>query len=299
MLAIATKILPVLLIFGVGVLLRKLHIFSKDQGNVFIKVLYYVALPALVLKSLTSIELEPGFFFLPLACAIVMLTTHGISRIFVSRFNLSREKTGAFLIGSTILNIGFLYPFIIALYGDEGMVRASMCDFANTFVTFTFAHFIASRYGSNTTKSPIAKKVLRSPPIWALITGIVLNITNITVPGFLKEFLEQTGNMTIPLFMLSLGLFFSPRFKNFKYILTVIMIRMAGGLITGLLVAELFNISGLTRTILLIISSAPVAFNTITLSSLEDLDKNFAATLVSMGLLAGIIFIPVILLWLG
>jgi predicted permease len=49
----------------------------------------------------------------------------------------------------------------------------------------------------------------------------------------------------------------------------------------------------------LILSASPVGFNAVTFSSLEKLDDEFAASIVSMGLITGLIFISMLTIILG
>jgi len=55
----------------------------------------------------------------------------------------------------------------------------------------------------------------------------------------------------------------------------------------------------LTRMIVLLGSSAPIGFNTITFASMEELDKEFAASLVSASIVTGIIYVPLFIFFMG
>jgi len=68
-----------------------------------------------------------------------------------------------------------------------------------------------------------------------------------------------------------------------------------GGLALGLALSWVFGLEGIVRDIVIICSSAPVGYNTLVLSSLENLDKDFAASLVSISLILGIIYVPLLM----
>ena len=72
-------------------------------------------------------------------------------------------------------------------------------------------------------------------------------------------------------------------------------IRILGGLAFGILLSNLFGLEDMLRKVVIICSSAPVGYNTLVLSSLENLDKEFAASLVSISLILGIIYVPVLM----
>ena len=74
---------------------------------------------------------------------------------------------------------------------------------------------------------------------------------------------------------------------------------MVGGLAIGILFVKLFGLTGADRIATLILAASPVGFNTITFSSLEKLDDKFAASIVSAGLIVGMVVISALTLFLG
>jgi predicted permease len=74
---------------------------------------------------------------------------------------------------------------------------------------------------------------------------------------------------------------------------------MVGGLIIGLLFVKLFGLTGVDRIAVLLLSASPVGFNTVTFSSIEKLDDEFAASIVGMGLITGLVLISLLTIFLG
>ncbi|NLT22225.1 MAG: hypothetical protein GXX82_04180, partial [Syntrophorhabdus sp.] len=98
------KIVPVVLIFLLGYALKRLNILKKEDGDLFLKVVYYIALPALVIISIADIELRLNFVLLPVSGALVVLTTTGVSFLLGKALRLPRATLGTFIVGSTIMN---------------------------------------------------------------------------------------------------------------------------------------------------------------------------------------------------
>ncbi len=293
---ILIKIIPVILIFVLGYLLKRINLLSKDNGDLFLKLVFYISLPALILLSITNIQLTLDFIYLPIIAILIILVTYGIAFFIGKLFNLGKTSFGVFLVGSLIMNTGFTLPFFIAAYGEEGLARASLFDFGNGLLTFTFIFYLACKYGDNKRDSKtMIKKFLYSIPLWALMSAILLNLMNIQIPNLGINFFQLLGNMTIPLIMLSLGIYFSPKIVKLSALSSVIFIRMFVGLLLGFLFVYLFNLEGLNKIIVLISASAPVGYNTLTFASMEKLDKEFAASIVSYSILIGIIFIPLLI----
>ncbi len=290
------KIIPVILIFILGYLLKRLNFLTKENGALFLKLVFYVSFPALIILSITKIKITTEFFYLPIIPILIIFSTF-IFSFFVGRlFNLPRKTFGVYLVGTLIMNIGFTLPFFIAAYGNMGVARVSMFDFGNGLLTLTFVYLLACKYGKDKLYyKTMIKKFALLPSIWALLIGLILNFTNLAIPPIMKDFLQKVGNMTIPLIMLSLGIYFTPKIIKLLPLSSAIVTRMGLGLLLGFLFVKLFNLEGLNRLIVLIGSAAPVGYNTLVFSSLENLDKEFAASLVSISILLGIIFIPLLI----
>lgn len=294
------KIVPVILIFILGYALKRLNILKKGDGDLFLKLVFYITLPALITLSIIKIELQPDFIYLPVAAVLIIFVISSIAFLVGKWLKLPKSTFGTFIIGSTIMNTGFALPFFIAAYGGEGLARISLFDFGNGLLTFTFVYYLACKYGINgASQKTMAKKLFVLPPIWALLIAITLNLTSVSIPSLGNTFLQLIGGLTIPLIMLALGVYFSPKLIKAIPVFFATFIRMVGGLAVGFIMVQLFDLDGLNRLIVLVGAAAPVGYNTLTFSSLENLDKEFAANLVSFSILIGIIFLPILILLLS
>ncbi len=291
------KIIPIILIFFLGYFLKKVKLFKKEAGEILLKVVFYVSMPALVFRSVSQVQLSFKFIYLPLIAVSVFFATYFIALCIGKKLKLSPQTLGTFLLGSMIMNTGFSLPFIYSAFGDDGAASVAIFDFGNALLVLTFGYYIAMKYGKAENAKIDLRKFFLLPPIWGLILGLIFNLVKIPVPEIADNFFQNVGITTIPLIMLSIGIFFSPKVKNIGRLLTVIFIRTGIGLVLGFALASIFDLQGFIRTIVIICSGAPVGYNTLVFSSLENLDKEFAANLVSISILCGIIYIPVLLLY--
>ena len=286
-------IFPVILIAFFGYLLKVVGIMKIHHGDFLLRLVFYITLPSLILVSFSKISLTPQFAFLPLITVLIIVTMYLVSSTAGRLLRLPVSSMGVMIIGTMILNIGFLLPFVDAAYGEEGLTRILVFDFMNGVLAFTWVYYIACKHGRHSyDRRTLLRKFLFAVPVWAIIISIGLNLGNVDLPSVLFNTFQLAGDTTIPLIMISLGAYFTPRLVLPRAILMAILIRMALGLLLGFAFVEIFNISGLTRTLVLLGSSAPIGFNTITFASLEDLDKDFAASLVSTAIVIGIIYVP-------
>lgn len=279
---IANNILPLIMVFFLGHLSKRLGLLDKDNADLLLKLFFYVALPALVLLSIPQISLTVDLLSLPLIAIAMILASYFVALLSRRRFHLERQSLGVFLVGSIVFNGAFAYPFIFVTYGEQGMGIAYLFDFGNAIIAFSLAYYLACRYGtSNYTSAGLFKKFFLSPPLLALVIAIILNLSEVKLPEFSLEFLRILSNMTTPLVMLALGIYFNHRIVKGGPLLTVIGIRIFGGLLLGYALVSLFGLSGMSKSVVLIMAVCPSGMNTLTYASMENLDKEFAASIIS------------------
>jgi hypothetical protein len=159
--------------------------------------------------------------------------------------------------------------------------------------------YTACRYGEDSGGPWSAvRRVALAPPLWAFTLGLFLNLTGIAIPPVLDSFLTLVGNLMVPLVMISLGIYFSPTLVRPRLLITVLLIRSVGGFVLAFTLASLLGLEGIVRSVVLISGAAPVGFNTLVFASLAKLDIEFAASLLSASIALGIVFLPILIMFL-
>ena len=291
-----TNISPIILIFFLGFFLKMIRLFGKETADIFLKFIFYVSLPALVFRSVHRVTLSTEYIFLPLIAVFVFFFLYFISLFIGKKLKLKRKTLGTFILAAMIMNTGFSLPFIFAAFGEEGVAIIAIFDFGNALFVLTFGYFIAMKFGNTKGSKVEFRKLLRIPPIWGLILGLIANFSKISIPQIADNFLNQLGILTIPLMMVSIGIYFAPRIQNLSRLMIVIFLRTGIGLLLGFFLTSVLNLEGMIKMIVIICCGAPVGYNTLIFSTLENLDKEFAANLVSISIFTGIVYIPVLIL---
>lgn len=99
-------------------------------------------------------------------------------------------------------NCGFMgIPLVQAMFGYEGVFY--LTAFLTIFNALVWSHGVMQMSGEKSLKSMI--RVLRSPAIIAIIIGMILFCSRITLPALLAETLEMIGNLNSPLAMIVAG----------------------------------------------------------------------------------------------
>lgn len=294
------KILPLIMAFFLGLGLKHLKLLSKSDAPVLLKLVLSVTLPALTIIAITRVELSRDMLFIPLFAMGIVMLMYLISNLVNLRLKLPRPMFGSFLVGTMIMNTAYVLPFFHAAFGNEGLARASLFDIGNTFMIFTFTYYNAIKYGDNPhTDRIVWAKFLRLPPLWAMLLAFGLKLSQVELPPLGLNFLTLVGNPTTPLVMIALGLYFEPRLKNLGTAFLAIFIRMGLGLGIGIALALVFGLTGLTRTTVIVCAGLPIGFNTLIFANLENMGREFAATMVSFSILIALLYIPLLIYIFG
>ncbi len=289
------KIIPIILIFATGYISKLIGLFKIKDGDLFLKLVLNITLPALIIATAQDIVFEKEYLYLPVIAIAVILLTAIVAYLSGRYLKLSKRALGSFLCGSMIMNTGFCLPFFQAVMGNKGVLLANLFDLGNTFMIYTFIYLHAVKFGDSGNGKADWKKLLKLPPLWGLIIGFGLSFVGIGLPEVLVKYCYDIGSPTTPLIMLSLGIYFHPQPARIPKALVAVAIRMGVGLLLGYIAVNLLNINGIARPIIIISCGAPIGFNTIVFANMEGLDKEFASTMVSISLILGLALVPLFL----
>jgi hypothetical protein len=99
------------------------------------------------------------------------------------------------------------YPMVQALLGEHALPYAVVYDQFGIFVLLsTFGLYVLARYGGDAppTLRTVAVRMLRFPPLWALLLGLTLMPA--TPPAWIAGGLQRLADALLPLVMLAVGL---------------------------------------------------------------------------------------------
>ncbi|MBM4402795.1 MAG: AEC family transporter [Candidatus Cloacimonetes bacterium] len=290
------KIIPLILAFGMGLFVRAVKLMNRDDAPVLLRFVVSVSLPAMALNSILRAHLTMDMIYLPLSAIAIVVIMYFVGTLYGRQLKLDGGMMGSFLVGTMIMNTAFSLPFFAASHGDEGFVRGTLFDVGNSLMIFTFTYYQAVKYGSQTGKNKSRwKRFLRLPPLWAMVIGFGMRLLDLKVPEIGINFLNLIGQPTIPLIMIALGLCFHPRLHNLDKAFTAIGIRMVIGLLCGFTLASILGLDGITRIVVIVSSATPIGFNTLIFANLEEMDREFATTLVSFSILIALFYIPLLI----
>lgn len=178
-----------------------------------IKYVLYVAMPAMVLLHLPSLQVD-ATVWIPLITPWAMLIMAMLSIFVCTRLlGWSREVMAALLIVIPLGNTSFLgFPIVQSFYGDQGLAYAVLYDQFGSFIGLAVvATTLAAIFGNTAqAKRPsiliIIRKVLTFPPFIALLVALAVLASDITYPSWLSQTLYVLGLTLVPAVMVAVGL---------------------------------------------------------------------------------------------
>lgn len=297
MLEILLQLAPIFFYFLIGVALRRTRLADPSHGDFALRLVFFVSLPLLILLTLQKAALSVDTIMLPIANIVVNVLCLGAVLLSALRLDLPRTTRGSLAMNTMIANNAFMFPFILAVYGESGFADAVLFDFGNAIMVATVTFATAFRY-SDEPYHPFAmvRRIAGSPLFWALAAGVSLSLSGTVVPPWLIDVLDPVAQMTAPLILIALGIFFSFSFRQIKLVGLSLVIRMGLGFVFGLAFAALVGLEGQAFVVVALCSGAPIGFMALTFTSMARLDTELTASAVSLSILIGLIYVPLLML---
>lgn len=289
------KTLPLILIFVLGVFLKKQCILIERDADTLSKILVYIVVPIIIVNSFFSIVFEPSLIYLPLSALIILSSFLALGFVLAKLLKLKSKTFGSFITAFSTLEIGTIgYAFVLSAFGKIGLSKIVLFDAMNAIFLFTVVYFVSCKFGKGglSLKQTIGK-ILKTPLIWAIFIGIFLNLIGFK-NEFFSDFSDIVGGSAIFLIMILLGLEFKPSISSLKLPVITVILKTGFGLILGFIVSYIFGLEGVERIVVIIASCLPPSIITLVFAKENDLDMEFTANLISVSLPFAIIFITIL-----
>ena len=282
-------VFPIFFLGSIGFIWAKLNI---DYPIKFVTQLFMnVSLPCLVFISLTKTEIESSvlnsiiystimsYFTLIFACYIIVK----IIKIDIPTF------LPPMVFGNTG-NLGL--PLSFFAFGQVGLSYAIIIFSIMVIFSFTYGIWIVSG------KTNFIK-VIKEPIVLSTILGGIALFLKLEIPDFLSNSLELTGQIAIPLMLITLGYSVAKlTFNNLNQSLFLVIYRTLICLFVAIAFSYAFNLSKVPSAILILQLTTPIAVTSYLLSEKYNRNPNEVAGLVVVSTFFSIFYIPIILSFL-
>jgi predicted permease len=233
-----------------------------------------IGTPCLAFYTLTSTNLDPeSFNRMALATLVTMLVFVALYAPTLKFFGLSQK---AFLPALTFANVGNMgLPLSLLAFGEQGLALAISYFAINIVLMFSFGVAVAAGATS-------WGKLLHLPVVYAVAAALAFLYTETTPPNWISSTTLLLGGLTIPLMLITLGVSLAGLgIQSVPRSCAISALRLISGFAIGWAVAELFNMEGAERGVLILQCTMPVAvFNYLFALQFNNKPEEVAGTVV-------------------
>jgi len=304
-------VLPILMLIGVGVLVRVSGLIDERSGLVLTRLAYHVTIPAAIFTSIARAPLTTGMLLLPILGFLLPVLLAGLIYLTTRRLADRPRQRGVMLVSTVVLGV-FGYPFFDLFFGAPGLARIAMFDVGNAIYAGTIALWLAQSYGRHGDReySDAARlggaprgvpwrKVLTSPVLLASVLGVAASVSGLSLGGPIGNLLDRLTAANTPLAMIAVGVFLRPRRIYTSLLGQFVAIRMLLGIALGWVIAYLMGMRQLDLVVACTASTLPTGTTALIYAGNEGLDAEFAAAIISLTVVLSMVLINLLPLWLG
>jgi malate permease and related proteins len=184
------------------------HISALGHRRALTDLVFYVLLPAMVLKIIWAAQFDASTLKLSITALVRLGTGFGLMWICLHFVKVNRAQKGALLLAATFPNATYLgLPVTTELLGNHAQETVIKFDlFGCTPILLTLGVLMVQHYSNITNhKNPILE-LTKVPPLWALLLALVLNVSHTPQPLLINHALSALAGGVIPLMLIALGM---------------------------------------------------------------------------------------------
>ncbi len=265
---------------------------------------YALLLPALVLVVLWRAPLSLDAVRVALMAMLGVGAGMGAAWLWFMRRRPEAAALGALLLAAAFPNATYMgLPVLEATLGSWARSVAVQYDlFACTPLLLSVGVMLAHHFGHAEERAHPLKNLLRVPPLWAALLGVLLNLLAVPLPSAFGGTLVLLAAGVVPLMLFSLGLglrWGAGWGTHLGLVLPVVVIQL---LLTPLLIvwsSDLIGLAGEVRTAVVLEAAMPSMVLGIVLCDRYRLDSSLYAMAVTLSTALSAVTLPLWFAWLG
>jgi malate permease and related proteins len=250
-----SKVLPILLLFALGLFLQRRNFFKPDALEALKKIVLNLTLPSALFLAFSKVNFEARYL---LIAVIVFAACWGVLLIGRAVQSATRLKSPYFPALLTGFEAGMLgYALYSSVYGADNLYKFGVIDLGQVvFVFFVLVNWLRRRESQAQPIAAMVRGFLTTPPITAILLGIAANALGVTallnsgsIGQSVLKTLEMLAALTSPLIALLIGYEMRLEFGQLGAPLRTVLIRLAIWIPLGVLfsVVVIDRLLGLDR----------------------------------------------------
>lgn len=287
-------IAPVMICIAIGIAWQ--HTGTQYQTTFVMQAVMNIGAPCLVISAFNNNPVDLSAFSTVAWVAITLLFANGVLAYPFAR--LAEGDTVALAAPVMFPNWGNMgLPLCLFAFGQQGL-SLGLAFFlvvlmGQMLIGFPIFMKAPGSFGSQ------LKSLGKQPVIYAVAFSLLKLILGFDLPTALVKTTDLLAGITIPLMLITLGVSLAS-FKEPRWMLSLgfSLLRIVGGVVLALLLCWAFDITGLTRKVILLQSIMPAAVFNYLLAAYFDRDPQLTAGVVVVSTALSFLAVPLLLVFL-
>ena len=279
-------IFPVIAVVGVGAWAGRFHQPEMAVAN-RLNMDYFT--PAMVFTVLANGDFHVReFAWLAIAAALAMFATGLIGYVTARVLNEAPKTVALPIMINNSGNLGI--PLALLAFGKEGMAAAVVLFLVSNTIHFSIGPWILDHNAR-------VSAVWKTPVLIAATLGLTCNLVELHIWAPLMFALRMLGDISVPLMLFALGVrLCDVRFSESPTSLVAAIVRPVSGIATAAFFGWAMHLPPLQTAELILFGSLPPAVMNYMFAERYNQEPQKVASIVMIGNIAGLIFIPLALL---
>ncbi len=297
--SILTKAGCYVAIIALGIFLRRIGFFKKEDFALLSKIVMRITLPAAVIYNAAGRELTVGMLTIS-AIAI------GANFLYILLGWLSAHRKGKSQQAFAILNLpgynigNFALPFVQGFFGPTGVITAMLFDVGNACVCLGTSYGIATavKQGGRFNIKTVLKALGTSVPFIAYVLTTTMNLLRIPFPTPVVELAKIGSNACVFMAMLMLGVGFEINLERSMLgkLVNLLTLRFGLGAILAAVFYFLLPFDLETRQALTLLALSPISTAVPGFTAQLGEDEGLSSALNSISIIVSIVVMTALLI---
>ena len=292
-LTVASQVLTLFLLIGVGVVCAKVKLLSDGAVKALANLVLYIATPCVIVKSCIR-EFDPAMLWGFLTVIAVAAATHGLLILLAKVVFRDQEedRRRVFRVATVFSNAGYMaIPLQQAILGDVGVFYCAA--YVIVFNVFLWTYGLAEMSGESRLS---VKKILLNPGVIGVVVGLLLFVLPIPVPALIVDGIGHLAALNTPVPMLIVGYYLAQTdllaaLKDGRsWLCMALRLVVAPAVALGALL--LCGVRGDLLTSCMICIATPVATSCTMFATRFDRDPRLSVNLVSLSTILSVVTLP-------
>lgn len=257
--------------------------------NFVSNLVFNIAAPCLIISSIGQVALSSNALWeMATATFLVLLIITLLSIVIIK---LLGHDWRIFYVSLAFPNVGNLgLPLALFAFGAEGLALA-----VAYFMVISIAHFSIGM--AVATGQPLRLGSFVSNPImWSIFIAVILVAGELSLPAWAANSVGLIGQMTIPLMLITLGVSLaSIKVSQWRKGILYSVLRIGLGGAVAMVVAQLLNLEGVARAVLILQGIMPVAVFNYLFAVKSGKNVEVVASMVMISTLLVVVILPAVL----